>query len=478
MSIFRTNDPALFDDVDGIIIDESAPPPSVQGVAANVAILIGQFQRGPTSLEAPTSIGELHEMYGKSDASGNLALRNKKFGTLKIVRVVAAAATKATDTFQDNTTDIITFTAKHKGAYGNNIYVTISAGSGSTSTYVIEDKNPGSVLAKETYANIAAADLNASLFSTSKLVDVTVVATSSEPDPVAATALSGGSDGTVADTDYETALATAGTEMAGNVVFLDVYNSIRNGYLKTHAAATQDRMVICAFGENDDLATCITSVGSLRDSDGRIIAAFPWVQTTINGVPTYTSPASWMASLISQTPAHIDVASTDTLDFMAGATGLKYKLTRAGFIQAKDAGLAAFEQARGYIKVKSGVVTQIANSSKVMILRRRMADYLTNSIGMYLENYQNKPNKKSNRQEIAAGIYDFVDRHERDGILPKDSEVSTGKAKIVDTESLNTDSSLALGFVKIKYKQRIFSSMRFIVLQAEIGESVVVTEAE
>jgi hypothetical protein len=54
--------------------------------------------------------------------------------------------------------------------------------------------------------------------------------------------------------------------------------------------------------------------------------------------------------------------------------------------------------------------------------------------------------------------------------------VKTGKAKLVDTESFNTDASIAAGFFKILWRQRIFSSMRYIVLQAEIGESVVVTE--
>ena len=64
------------------------------------------------------------------------------------------------------------------------------------------------------------------------------------------------------------------------------------------------------------------------------------------------------------------------------------------------------------------------------------------------------------------------------GLVPKDSEIKTGKASIVDGKSLNTDDSIARGFWKLLYKRRIYSSMRYIVLQAEIGESVVVTEQE
>jgi hypothetical protein len=63
-------------------------------------------------------------------------------------------------------------------------------------------------------------------------------------------------------------------------------------------------------------------------------------------------------------------------------------------------------------------------------------------------------------------------------VLPGDSEVTSGKARLIDTESLNTDTSVGLGFMKVLIKRRIFSSMRFIVLQLEIGETVVVTEGE
>ena len=44
MSIYRTNNPTEFDEVDGIIIDESAPPSQVKGVGTGIAILVGVAQ--------------------------------------------------------------------------------------------------------------------------------------------------------------------------------------------------------------------------------------------------------------------------------------------------------------------------------------------------------------------------------------------------------------------------------------------------
>lgn len=476
--VYRSTNPLDWDDLDDVYVSETAPSPSVQGVAANVAILVGVFQRGPAGLTEPGDIGSLEEMYGRSSATGNLALKNKKFGALKISRVMAAAATKASITLKASAVNIIKFDAKGKGAYGNLITVAVAAGSvASTSTYTVTDTNPDAVLPVETYANIKATTMTAALFAASKLVDVTIMSNTVEPDVAAAAPMIGGTDGTVADTDYQTALAFAEAEFSGNVVFFDAYNSVRNGYLKTHVVNAPDKQaVLCDLSETVTLATAITNVANNRDTEGRLIYAFNFIKTVINGADVWTHPASWVASIISQTPPWVDPASVDTRDFMAGATGVYNQMSRNQFIQAKNAGIAAFEMSGGYIKLKSGIVTQIADSSKVTILRRRMADYLTNSIGKFLGNYQNKPNKAQNRTEMGAGIMEFVTRNENDGVLPKDSEVKTGKAKIIDTESLNTDASLASGMVKIKYKQRIFSSMRFIVLIAEIGESVVVTE--
>lgn len=478
MSIYRTNNPTEFDDVDGIIINESAPAPNIAGVAANVAILVGQFQRGLQSLDEVGSIGQLHERYGKSNFGGNLALKNKRFGRLKVIRVTAAAAVTAVKDFESSSVARIRFTAKQgSGAYGNNIKVKIEAGSVSGKKYTILDENVDAVLPQEVYDNIAIASITAETFASSLLVSVTVLSSAAEPDNVAFTALATGSDGTIANTDYETAIALAAVERAGNFLFLDEYNATRNGYLELHAATTQDKMVIVCGAENDSRATAVSDVQNYRDVDGRIIYAYPWIQTSINGSLVYQNPASWMASILSQTSPHIDPAYSRNAQFLTGVTKLKQSLTRADYIALKDAGIAAFENDADIgFKVKSGIVTQIADSSKVTILRRRMADFLTDSVAAFLKTYQNGVNSAENRSLVKGAMLSFVQSLEQDGILPKDSEVTSGKAKLVDTESLNTDNSIAAGFFKILWRQRIYSSMRYIVLQAEIGESVVVTE--
>lgn len=480
MGIFRTNDPTQFDDVDGIIIDETAPAPSIRGVAANIALLIGIFQRGPNALTEVGSTGQFQEIFGKSSFAGNKQLANKTFGRLKIIRVIASDAVLGTLTIDDGvSTDIIKFDALDKGVYGNLIKITTAAGSVQGTKYTVTDTNVDNVIAPEIYDNllITQSDFLAK-FANSQLVDVTILDNSAEPDVIGATALASGSDGTVADTDYESALALAAVELSANFVFFDVNNTTRNGYLKVHVAATQDKMTIVCGSETDDKAAVITDVVNNRDTDGRIIYAFPYLQTVIKGVKEFTNPCAWYASILSNTSPHLDPAFAENTQFLAGVTAMKFpSLTRTDYIALMEAGVSSFELDPDIgFKIKSGVVTQILSSSKIMVFRRRMADFLSNSIAKFLKAYQNGVNALEKRDEVKAQIEDFVRRATLSKILPSDAEVKGGKASLVDTDSLNTDSSVALGFFKIKYRQRIFSSMRFIVLQAEIGESVVVTE--
>lgn len=474
-SPYRSTNPTEWDDIDGIIINEQSPPPSISGVGANTAVLIGQFQRGTDELTDVGSVGELHELYGKSSSfGGNQSLKNKKFASLRVVRVIASDAVKASKAFQSSSTDRITFTAKHKGAYGNSITVTIAAGTTSGKKYTIKDTNSGAVLPDEVYDNVVITAIDSSTFADSKLVDVTVNSSAAEPDNAAATALEDGDDGTVADTDYQSAIAKCEVERAGNVLFLDAYNSTRNGYLKTHVDAQLDKMAICAGAEGDSVSTAASAAASLRSD--RIIYAYPWVQTTLDGVSTYQSPASWIASILSQISPHLDPAATQNAKLLSGVTGLKTSLTRSNYVTLDAAGVCALEQDADFgFKPKNGVTTSITDGYET-ILRRRMADYLQNSVAYFLKQYQNEPNTKANRTQVKGAMLAWIRKLESEGILPSDKDVSSGVAKSVDTESLNTDDLIAQGYFKILYRQRLISSMRYIVLQAEIGQGVVVTE--
>ena len=479
MGIFRSTNPLDWDDVDGIIIDETAPPPSIKGVPANIAILVGQFERGPINLLTDVgSVGEFYQVFGNNVSyKGHIALLNKRFSSLKIVRVSAASgALEASKAFQSSATDRITFTALWKGAYGNNITVKIESGTNTGKKYTIHDGNSGAVWPDEVYDDVAIASITSATFASSNLISATVNSAAADPSNASATALASGSDGSLADTDYQTAITAQELEAAGNILFLDDNNATRNGYLKTSMANTTDRMCVMCGAAGDSVSTAVSAVASYRDTDGRIIYAFPYVYTSVSGVSTKVNPCSFYASLLSQVAPNIDPAFAGNAQYLAGIDSLELNLSRSNYVSLVAAGISAYElDADIGMKIKSGVVTQILDSSKVMIFRRRMADYLTYSIAKFLKNYQNAVNSQPQRDNAVAAIVRFNRDLELTGVVPKDSEVKTGKASVIDGDTLNTDDSIAAGFFKILYKRRIYSSMRYIVLQAEIGESVVVT---
>lgn len=470
MSIYRSNNPQDFAAVDGIVIDESAPAPSIQGVGTGIAILVGSFERGPINeLVEPGGQARIAEMFG-TKSSGYNALRNKRFSRLKIVRANPSGGVRATVTLQtDGNADAVRLTAVDAGVAGNDIEVGVQD-NGSGGYLILIDSGDES----ESYDIADNAALVAAL-ANSPLVTAESLGNGIPAD--INTNLAGGVDPVASDQDYINALKAAEVEAAGNILFLDSYNANRNAALLVHAGLTRDKIVICAGPEDETVAEVVEAVKTLRDADGRIIYADNWLETGLDGVNTFVSPASFMASLISQTSAHIDPAFSGNTQFLYGVRRTKRQLTRADSIQLLEAGVASFEFDSDIgFKIKSGVVTQIADSAKRTILRRRMADFLTASIGRFLKVYQNAVNSLDNREAVKASILDFIQGQENLGVLPRHTEVMGGDAHLVDIVTPNTDQTIAEGKFFISYRQRIFSSMRFIVLRAEIGEGVVVVE--
>lgn len=485
MGIIRSNDPLTWGDVDGIILNETAPASNVAGVAANVALLVGQSQRGPSELKDITSLTMAQETYGKDKTKGlNKVLKNKTFGALKFIRVVAGNAAKATRTFNDGAVEdpvsIIKFDAKDAGSYGNNLKVKIEAGSIQGKKYTITDSNPETVLNPEVYDNILIAAAYAeNPFAKSKLATVTILSQASEPANAAEVSMAGGSDGVVADTDYENAIAKALVAGAGNVIFLDEYNATRNQYLKIHVAEARDKMVIVTGKSDDDSSDAIADVQNFRDTDGRIIYAFNDVITTVDGQEVIQPAAWWIAAAFTQCPAHVDLAFGENSQFFAGVIRLVHSLSPTEYKLLNKAGICSLEYDPdvGH-KVKSAVVTQILNTEKQTILRRRMTDFLQDSLAKYLKNYSNGVNSATKRKLCKAGIVRFDDKLSADGpgqVLPNEKDMVGGALhRLIDTESQNTNESIGEGFFKIVYKRRIFSSMRYIVLTTEIGPGVVI----
>ena len=473
----KTNNPLEYRDLDGVIVTELQPPPGVLNAGANNAVFVGQFEKGPSN--KPTlvsSIGELEALFGANlSYSGSKALRFKGFTNLYVLRAVASNSAKASLTLQDGSNqDIITFTAKYEGVYGNSLSVEVTAGTtANVFNVIVSDGNETETFSDVSIANKDSAEID-EIFGGSKFIDVSGASTL-ELEVSAQASLTGGDDGTIDATDYVTALGN-NVNVPGKIYFADNQTAAVKTAITNHVKTEQDGIaIIGAESSSIDVADAITDYQTYADIDGRVLYAYNHVgYLNANGVPEYESPVFTMGSVISLTAPNIAINAVSNASFTRFAVGVQNDLGFGALKQLQAAGIMAMENDPDF-----GVraVAPVTSNPQMTIIRRRMTDFIINTISSFLKNYQGEPNSFLTRQAIKAGIQDWYGIQVRNQILPADSELEDGgKAFLVETEGLTTDTEKAQGIIKILLKVRLFASARFIVLIAEIGENVKVEE--
>ena len=474
--VYRTDNPLQYKDLDGVIVTEKSPPPTVVSAGSNNCIFIGQFERGPVnSPRLVASISELQSIFGNNPVySGNKALRLKKWSNLYVTRAIAVGAVKAKWTQTVSTQNRITFTAKYQGAYGNKITINISNGSTTNTKKVTVGF--GDIL--EVYDNLELAGKNnnelAEIFKASTLVDVTNTHASSEPDNVSNQKLATGTDGAIAATDYTTALQNSNVRVSGKIFFTDDQSAGVKAALSNFVKL--ERTGQCILGPvslNTTVAEAITEFNLYKDNEGRVLFFYNPLKLNVEGVIEEESPVFMAASILNLLPPHKDPSAATSVAYTQTAVDTKFNLQRGDQRLLLNAGINSFENDADLgIKLVSGQTGNPAFS----ILRRRMSDFYINSVARFLKNYQGEPNSQINRSAIRAAIMAFDESLVFNGILPGNDEVETGKAVSIRTEGITSDTERAEGILKVEIKRRLFAASRFIVLIATIAESVVVEE--
>jgi len=149
----------------------------------------------------------------------------------------------------------------------------------------------------------------------------------------------------------------------------------------------------------------------------------------------------------------------------------------------KAAGICALIIDDGVAAFQSGVtsVDPLANPSIVNIKRRRMADFLQDSMAISLKEFGKKLSTSKRRNAIRTEIFQFLN-----GLAGGGSSASQGNPNNpdaqridsfgVDTKSGNDVVTLGQGLFRIIVVVRLLASLDSIVLQTTIGETVVVAE--
>lgn len=186
----------------------------------------------------------------------------------------------------------------------------------------------------------------------------------------------------------------------------------------------------------------------------------------------------FMASILSQLPPEENPGQLTS--FTAGVNSLEtsanaQNLTIVDYTNLKAAGIAALRVDDGTAIFQSGVtsVDPSVFPNLKNIARRRMADFIQDTLARRLKGFGKKLSTVARRKAITSEIRQFMD-----GLLSKNNPaVQRIDGYSIDDASGNTQTTLAQGLYRIILKVRTLASLDSIVLETTIGESVQIDES-
>ena len=305
------------------------------------------------------------------------------------------------------------------------------------------------------------------------------------------------------DALYDTAIDSLLTEESPGrevaIVFGARHSSTIRSKLKSHVLDASQRGIgrTCCISPELDLQT---SSGALADADPgvggnrneRVNYNWPGAKTSVPEAVSFSMGVAdgtttedgildvhldtWLASLLSNlNPERNPGQSTDPvprvmagiLGFQRGVSGLDindYKQFRAKGICA-----LRIDRTAGAI-FQSGITTSLTSGEK-NIARRRMADFIEDSLALNLNGFSKQPLTPALKDSSVAEVDSFLN-----GLLsPNNPPAQRIAGYLIDDKSGNTPELEAQGIFVIIAKARTLASMDFLTIQAQVGESVVVT---
>lgn len=248
------------------------------------------------------------------------------------------------------------------------------------------------------------------------------------------------------------------------------------------------------LGLNKAVALSTTAepgVGAYRDQ--RVIYCWPQANTFvpiiglrgIAGGVGFTASGNvdvgsdgFLASIMSQLPPEENpgqdtpfTTSVNSLETSVNAQGLQI----TDYIAFKAAGICALRIDAGVAIFQSGVtsVDPSVYPSLVRISRRRMADFIQDSLGALAKGFGKKLATFQRRKALSGTILSFMQQLLNSG-NPNGGQRIAGFT--VDDTSGNTLTTLGMGMYRIIVNVRTLSSLDSIVIQTTIGEQVQVQE--
>lgn len=506
--IYFTTNPADFGKLEGLYIAERGPTGFIRGVDLSGTGIAGRCVRGPDDPQTITDVGRFLEIFGARDQGsggaliGNVwqALLNKAFGTLVVQRVHAADAVKASFTLETATggggTAVLRVDASSVGAWGNLVSVNVAAATDGNANHfnLIAKYQSKQIL----YANldITTGNDNTAIvvgadpgryIDLAKLADgrpVNSTVSTDGADTLAfillgQTAISGftgvlGTEGTLAVTDYNTAVNTLSVFPGISVVLVPeiVAGSAATYHsnLVTLAATVSDRVFLTwAQAHGQSVAAEVTQVGTqITTRSDRIVWAYNSAYTVdpITALEVQTGPHVWLGSILSQIDIDIHAGSFQTVALLAGITRVTATtLQRNDLIALKNAGISTLERNTDGFQFRS-VLTTSLQPGRTELARRRMADFYLLSVASRIRSYVKGKNTPTIRALMAGEITAFSVQLKVAERVVADFEVTS--------EGVNTAAQRARGEEHLFVQVSLIGHMLSLVIEAQIETGLVI----
>ena len=231
-------------------------------------------------------------------------------------------------------------------------------------------------------------------------------------------------------------------------------------------------------------------VGAYRDQ--RVIYTWPQAKTFVpivgrRGLPGgkgFTADGlldvgadGFMASILSQLAPEENPGQQTA--FTDGVVGLESgpaaaDMTIGDYTALKASGIAALRIDDGTAIFQSGVtsVDPAVNPQLKNISRRRMADFIQDTLARRLKTFGKKLNTLARRRAITTEIRSFME-----GLLSRNQPAFQRiNGYSIDDKTGNTPEKLAQGIYRVINRVRTLSSLDAIVIESVVGETVEVTE--
>lgn len=305
------------------------------------------------------------------------------------------------------------------------------------------------------------------------------------------------------DALYATAIDSLAQDLAPardvNIVFAARTSSTITNKLKSHVLETSGTGLgrIAVTAPNLQTVSAATAQGDAAPGVGanraeRVIYTWPGVQTfipeaegvslgTANGSPTTdgildTRGDGWMAAVLSNLPPERNPGQSGepVTTVLAPVLGIQRgvsALSMGDYINMRTTGIAALRMDRTTGPVfQSGITSSLVSGQK-NIARRRMADFIQDSVSQSIVPFSKQPLTQSLKDSVVGEIDAFLNQLKSPSNPAAQRIVDYG----IDDKSGNTPALEARGIFVVVARVRTLASADSIVLQTEVGEGVTIT---